>query len=212
VAEATGQTVLGVAADVSDADQVHQLVRTAAERLGGIDVLVTNASGPKPGTFRTLDDATWASAIDLTLMGPVRSLRTALCYLKRSPGASVLALASSSVKAPIPNLTLSNVLRPAVHALVKTLPLELAGDGIRVNCLYSGRVPTPRIDQLDTIRAKREATTVGTLRDASLTAVPLGRLGDVEEFDPVAAFLASDAASCIPGSSILVDGGMARCL
>lgn len=135
VAKATGHTVMGLAADVSDADDVHQLVRTAAERLKGIDILVTNAGGLRPGTFENLDDAAWAGAIDLTLMSVVRSVRAALSYLKRSQGGAVLALASSSVKAPIPNLTLSNVLRPAVHALVKTLSVELAGDGIRVNCL-----------------------------------------------------------------------------
>ncbi len=212
VAAESGRTVVGFEADVRDAAAIERVVEEAARSLGGLDVLVTNAGGPKPGTFETLDDAAWAGALDLTLMSVVRSVRAALPHLKRSPGASVLALASSSVKAPIANLTLSNVLRPAVQALCKTLSLELAGDGIRVNCLSPGRVLTPRILQLDEARAAREGRPVDEVRQASVAAIPLGRLGDVEEFGKVAAFLCSDAASYMTGSSVLVDGGMVRCL
>ncbi len=212
VAEATGGHVLGLQADVSDGPQVERLVGEAASALGGLDILVTNAGGPPPGTFEALDDDAWARAVDLTLMSVVRSVRAALPHLKRSQGGAVLALASSSVKAPIANLTLSNVLRPAVEALVKTLSLELASDGIRVNTLSPGRVLTPRIVQLDEARAKREGASVDAVREASVKAIPLGRLGDTSEFGKVAAFLVSDAASYMTGSSILVDGGMVRCL
>lgn len=104
------------------------------------------------------------------------------------------------------------MLRPAVQALGKTLSLELAGDGIRVNCLSPGRVLTPRIVQLDQARAKREDRSVDAVREASIAAIPLGRLGDVEEFGRVAAFLVSDAASYTTGASLLVDGGMVLCL
>ncbi|MEJ2291328.1 MAG: SDR family oxidoreductase [Deinococcales bacterium] len=212
VAEATGRHVLGLQADVRQAADLDRLVREVAERLGGLDILVTNAGGPRPGTFETLDDAAWGEAVELTLMSVVRTVRAALPYLKRSEAGAVLALASSSVKAPIPNLTLSNVLRPAVQALVKTLSIELAEDGIRVNCLSPGRVLTPRILQLDEARAKREKTTVEAVREASVAAIPLARLGDVEEFGRVAAFLVSEAASYMTGTSVLVDGGMVRCL
>ncbi len=212
VAEVTGGRVLGLQADVSDAAQVERLVADAAGALGGLDILVTNAGGPPPGTFDALTDDAWAGAVELTLMSVVRSIRAALPHLERSQAAAVLALASSSVKAPIPNLTLSNVLRPAVQALVKTLSLELAGRGIRVNTLSPGRVLTPRITQLDEARAKREGSSVDAVREASVKAIPLGRLGDPDEFGKVAAFLVSDAASYMTGSSVLVDGGAVRCL
>ena len=101
---------------------------------------------------------------------------------------------------------------PAVQALVKTLSIELAGYGIRVNTLSPGRVLTPRIVQLDEARAEREGTSVDAVREASVKAIPLGRLGDPGEFGKVAAFLVSDAASYMTGSSVLVDGGMVRCL
>ncbi|HKI56063.1 MAG TPA: SDR family oxidoreductase [Trueperaceae bacterium] len=212
VSKATGGTVTGLQADVAAAAEVERLVAESAERLGGLDILVTNAGGPRPGSFEALDDDAWAGAVELTLMSVVRSVRAALPFLRRSPGGTVLALASSSVKAPIANLTLSNVLRPAVQALVKTLSLELAGDGIRVNCLSPGRVLTPRILQLDEARAEREGKSVDEVRQASVAGIPLGRLGDVEEFGRVAAFLVSDAASYMTGTSVLVDGGMVRCL
>jgi len=211
-AEATGGDVTGLKADVSDAGEIDAAVAESAERLGGLDILVTNAGGPKPGSFASLDDAAWAGAVDLTLMSVVRSVRAALPHLKRAQAGAVLALASSSVKAPIPNLTLSNVLRPAVQALVKSLSGELAGDGIRVNCLSPGRVLTPRTLQLDEARAQRSGKSVDEVRAASVATIPMGRLGDVEEFGRVAAFLVSDAASYMTGSSILVDGGMVRCL
>ncbi|MEJ2666381.1 MAG: SDR family oxidoreductase [Deinococcales bacterium] len=212
VSEASGGRAIGLQADVSRSEDVERLVAQSAERLGGLDVLVTNAGGPRPGTFDQLDDAAWSGAVELTLMSVVRSVRAALPHLRRSSGAAVLALASSSVKAPIPNLILSNVLRPAVQALVKSLSLELAGEGIRVNCLSPGRVLTPRIVQLDEARAAREGTSVEAVRQASVSAIPLGRLGDAEEFGRVAAFLVSDAASYMTGTSVLVDGGMVRCL
>jgi len=212
VAEATGGRVLGLQADVREAADLERLVREAADRLGGLDILVTNAGGPPPGGFEALDDAAWQAAVELTLMSVVRSVRAALPLLERSPAGAVLALASSSVKAPIPDLTLSNVLRPAVQALVKSLSLELAGEGIRVNCLSPGRVLTPRIVELEQARARREGISASEVRETSLAAIPLRRLGDVAEFGRVAAFLVSDAASYLTGSSILVDGGMVRCL
>lgn len=212
VAAESGRTVVGLQADVSRASDVERLVDEAAQRLDGLDILVTNAGGPRPGTFDVLDDAAWAGAVELTLMSVVRSVRAALPHLRQSSGGAVLALASSSVKAPIANLTLSNVLRPAVQALCKSLSLELAGDGVRVNCLSPGRVLTPRILQLDEARAKREGRPVDEVRQASVAAIPLGRLGEADEFGKVAAFLCSDAASYMTGSSILVDGGMVRCL
>ncbi len=212
VAGETGGDVVGVRADVRLAADVERLVAESGERLGGLDILVTNAGGPPPGGFEALDDAAWQAAVELTLMSVVRSVRAALPLLERSPAGAVLALASSSVKAPIPDLTLSNVLRPAVQALVKSLSLELAGEGIRVNCLSPGRVLTPRIVELEQARARREGISASEVRAASLAAIPLRRLGDVAEFGRVAAFLVSDAASYLTGSSILVDGGMVRCL
>lgn len=210
LADASGARVVPLVADVADATGVDRLVHEAAQELGGLDVLVCNAGGPPPGAFEALDDGAWARAYDLTLMSVVRSVRAALPHLRRAGGGAILALASSSVKQPIPNLTLSNVLRPAVYALTKNLAQELAPEGIRVNCLSPGRILTGRTDQLDRARAERQGTTVDEVRAASIAAIPMGRLGEPVEFGRVAAFLCSYAASYITGSSLFVDGGMVR--
>ena len=210
--EETGAKLHSYAADVSDARSLEQLFDSATNDLGGLDILVCNAGGPPPGSFDRLGESEWDRAYQLTLQSVVRSVRLALPHMRKSGGGAILALASSSVKSPIPNLMLSNVFRPAVHGLCNALSVELAGDGIRVNVLSPGRVETERIMQLDRARAENEGLPLEEVKRASLAAIPLGRLGEPEEFGRVAAFLCSEAASYMTGSSVLVDGGMVRCL
>src|ERR1022692_4388999 len=121
-----------------------------------------------------------------------------------------LMLTSSSVKNPIPNLGLSNVMRPAVSALVKTFADEFAGKKIRVNQLVPGRIATERLTYLDDANAKRAGISLEEQRKRSMGAIPLGRYGDPEEFARAAAFLLSDAAGYITGATLQVDGGAIR--
>lgn len=212
IGDEAGTKVYSYTADVSDANSLEQLFSAAATDLGGLDILVCNAGGPPPGGFDKLGEEQWDLAYALTLQSVVRSVRLALPHLRERGGGSILALGSSSVKSPIPNLLLSNVFRPAVHGLCKTLSTELAPEGIRVNVLSPGRVETERIMQLDRARAENEGRPLEEVKRASLSSIPMGRLGKPEEFGRVAAFLCSEAASYMSGSSVLVDGGMVRCL
>lgn len=212
IAGETGATVHGYQADVSDGDSLTAFFDRAATDLGGIDILVCNAGGPPPGSFEKLTEEQWDLAYQLTLQSVVRSVRLTLSHLRQGSGGAILALGSSSVKSPIPNLLLSNVFRPAVHGLCVSLANELATDGIRVNMLSPGRIETERTVQLDKARAEREGVTVEEVRNALLRNIPLGRFGQVEEFGRVGAFLCSDAASYITGSSIIADGGMVKSL
>ena len=207
----TGSETHAFEVDVASETSLRNLMAHVEEVFGGLDVLVCNAGGPPPGAFRVLDETQWEAAYHLTLMSVVRSIRLALPLLRNNNG-SVLALGSSSVKRPIPNLLLSNVFRPAVHALVKHLADELAPDNLRINMLSPGRILTDRTEQLDRARAEREGRTFEQVRAESVEAIPLGRLGTPEEFARVAIFLLSDAASYMTGTSILADGGMIRCL
>lgn len=202
----TGHSVLALQADVAKAEDCIAVVARAAEALGGLRVLVLNAGGPPAGGFERFDDAAWLSAFQLTLMSAVRLTRAALTHLRAAGGGRVLAVMSSSVRRPLPNLTLSNVLRPAVLGLVKTLSVELAPD-IAVNGIAPGRVLTSRIQELDEARAGREGRSVQEVRAQSEREIPLGRLGEPAEFGRVAAFLCSPAASYVSGSTVLVDGG-----
>ncbi len=198
-------------ADVSDAPSLEKLFADAVGALGGLDILVCNAGGPPPGGFSALSEDDWDDAYRLTLLSVVRSVRLAVPHLEVG-GGSILALASSSVKQPIPNLLLSNVFRPSVNALCKHLASELAPKGIRVNVLSPGRIHTKRIEELDAAAAKRQGKSVEEVRQASIAAIPLGRLGEPAEFGRVGAFLCSGAASYVTGSSWLVDGGMVKSL
>ena len=212
IAQETGGEVHAFEADVADGASLEALFENVARELGGLDVLVANAGGPPFGGFESLDEANWDRAYQLTLMSVARAARLALPHFREAGGGSILALASSSVVQPIPNLLLSNVFRPAVRALCKHLAEEYAGDGVRVNVLSPGRVLTPRIDQLDAANAKKTGKTPEQVRADAVSKIPLGRLGDPAEFGRVAAFLSSPAASYVTGEHVLVDGGLIRSL
>lgn len=212
IADETGAEVHGLVCDVADEASLRTLFEDTVAALGGLDVLVTNAGGPPPGGFETTEEEAWDRAYQLTLQSVVRSARLALPHLSQAGGGSILALASSSVVEPIPNLLLSNVFRPAVRALAKHLAEEYAGAGVRVNVLSPGRVRTPRLDQLDAAKAEKSGREMEEVRAESVAKIPLGRLGDPAEFGRVAAFLCSDAASYVTGTHLLADGGLVRSL
>lgn len=212
ITQETSAQVDAFEVDVADANSLAKLFGNVQAATGGIDILVCNAGGPPAGSFSKLSEEQWDAAYQLTMQSVVRSVRLALPQMQARGGGTILALASSSVKSPIPNLLLSNVFRPAVNALCKSLSIELAEDHIRVNCISPGRIETDRTIALDEARAVREGRSFEEVREDSIKQIPLGRLGNLDEFGRVAAFLCSDAASYMTGSSVLVDGGMVRAL
>ena len=127
----------------------------------------------------------------------------------RGGGAVVLAT-SSAVKEPIPNLSLSSVMRTSVSALSKTLALELAPQKIRVNQLIPGRIHTDRVEEIDQENSKRQGISVEEQRARIQTTIPLGRYGSADEFASAAVFLFSDAASYITGATLQADGGLLK--
>lgn len=208
ISERTGMDTYPVAGDVADPEMPPHLVAQAVEALGGLDLLVTNAGGPPPGKFESFDDATWYKAIELSLMSHVRLIRAALPHLRQSPSASVLAITSYSVKQPIPNLLLSNSVRAATVGLIKTLALELGGDGIRFNSILPAWTETERVYDLMSKRAKANGTTIEEEINRQAKESALGRMGTPEEFANAAVFLLSPAASYITGVMLTIDGGM----
>lgn len=203
-----GGRVSGVAGDVTLASDLERLVAQAVELLGGLDLVVINAGGPKAGGFEELTDDDWADAFELTMMSVVRTVRLVLPHLRSAGGGSVVTIGSSSIRQAVPGLTLSNAVRPGVNALLRELATTFGPEGVRFNMLSPGRIVTPRLDSLDEKRAAQDGTTVEAVRASTARTIPLGRLGRSEEFGRVAAFLLSDAASYLTGQSLLVDGGM----
>jgi 3-oxoacyl-[acyl-carrier protein] reductase len=206
----TGATVHAVAADLSQADAIAEWHRVTLERFGGIDLLFANTGGPPAGTALGFDDRAWQTAFDLLIMSVVRTVRLVVPAMKARGGGSILISTSSTVKEPVPNLALSNVMRAGVTSLAKTLSVELAPDRIRVNTLLPGRIATDRLEYLDAANAKRAGISIEEQQQRALTAIPFGRYGAPHEFGSVGAFLLSDAAAYITGASVQVDGGLIK--
>ena len=204
----TGAQVSGLAGDLGEKGVIENLVAAAAQTMGGLDLLVTNAGGPPPGAFESHDDAAWQKAVDLSLMSHVRLIRAALPFLRKSDSASVLTVTSISVKQPVDNLILSNSVRGATVGLTKSLAIELGKEGIRFNSILPGWTETERVIELMTARAVANKSTVEEEAKKQATASPLGRMGRPEEFANAAVFLLSPAASYITGVMLNVDGGL----
>jgi 3-oxoacyl-[acyl-carrier protein] reductase len=208
IAQESSSQVVGLAGDVADPTVPTKLVEAAVKELGGLDILITNAGGPPSGAFESFDEAAWAKAVDLSFMSHVRLIRAALPHLRKSKAASVLTVASYSVKQPIPNLVLSNSVRAATVGLTKTLALELGRDGIRFNAILPAWTETERVVELMEFRAKQKGSTTEEEISQQAADSPMGRMGRPEEFANAAAFLVSPAASYITGVMLTVDGGM----
>jgi 3-oxoacyl-[acyl-carrier protein] reductase len=205
--ETTGGRVLAAPLDVSDGDAIGPAHDRIVDELGPVDILVANAGGPPPGSFDGIDTDVLDDAFDLTLRS-AWLLTKAVLPAMQDRGAGVIAyITSSSTKEPIPNLLLSNILRPGVVGMMKTLSKELGPHGIRVLCVAPGRIDTPRVQSLDQNRADASGASVEDVARASSTSIPLRRYGSPEEFGDVVAFLCSERASYVTGTSVVVDGG-----
>lgn len=195
--------------DITNADEIKQLVSYTAETFGGIQLLVNNAGGPPAGSFEELTDEDWQASFELNLLSYVRLIRAALPYLKQN-GGKILNIASSSIKEPIPGLILSNTFRTGIIGLSKTLASELAPYHILINTIAPGRISTDRVKHLDQINAEKQGVEITKIESQMKAAIPLRRYGTPEEFANVATFLLSDANTYMTGNSFLVDGGMVK--
>jgi 3-oxoacyl-[acyl-carrier protein] reductase len=196
---------LAVAGDVRDRDAQRRLVDGTIEAYGRIDILVNNTAGPPPGTFETTPEDAFADAFELTMNSAVRLTRLALPHLRASGRGRIVNLSSWSVREPIPNLMLSNAIRPGLVGWAKTLAQEVGPAGITVNTIATGRVNTPRIRELWAARPDpAEAERVDT------ESIPVRRLADPSEVAAAVAFLCSAQAAYISGAVLPVDGGALR--
>ncbi len=198
--EAERLGAVAVPGDVTVADDLDRLVRTAVDSFGGVDIVINNSGGPPRTSALALDEHNVREAVELMLVSAVRLTSLCLPYLEESPCGRIVNVTSSTVREPVENLALSNAVRPGVVGWAKTLARELGPAGITVNSIAPGRVDTERL---------REVYPDGPT-EADLAAIPLRRLGTPREIGDLVAFLCSDRAAYITGTVILVDGGLAR--
>lgn len=207
ISKETDEQVVGLAGDVSLPDVPEKLIQQTVDAFGGLDILITNAGGPKPGSIDSLDEDAWQKGIDLCLMSHMRLIKAALPHLRKSDSASVLTITSYSVKQPIPNLLISNSVRAATAGLTKSLALELGKEGIRLNSILPGWTETERVEELMSARAQANQTSPEEEKRKQVAQVALQRMARPEEFANAAVFLVSPAASYITGVLLNVDGG-----
>lgn len=203
----TGNRVLAIAGDVANRDTAFGVVSKAAEQLGGLDILVTNAGGPPHGYFDKLTLTDWDTAYNLLMISTVQMIRAALPHLRHSKRASIVAITSVTVKQPAQGLLLSNTIRAGIAGLIKTLANDLGPEGIRVNAILPGWTATDRVTDLLSARAKERGTTLEVQQQLRTQQIPLGQIGTPELFGNATVFLASPAAGFIHGAMIPVDGG-----
>jgi 3-oxoacyl-[acyl-carrier protein] reductase len=201
VAEADGE-MRAFVADTSDLERMATLVDEVEDALGPVEILVLNTGGPPLGLALDNTPEQWREAFDNLVLSPRALIERTLPGMRERGWGRIVNVASSSIREPIPGLTLSNANRMAALGLLNTLAREVAGDGVTVNTIATGRFATDRL-----------ASNYGSLEQAERVAadeVPAGRLGAPEEFGDLVAFVCSERAAYLTGTVIPLDGGLTR--
>jgi 3-oxoacyl-[acyl-carrier protein] reductase len=202
---ALGDNAVAVVGDNAETETAGRLVAAAKDTWGRLDGALISVGGPPTGTVMDTPDEAWTSSFQSVFVGGLRIAREVAAAIE-GPG-SIAFVLSSSVRAPLANLAISNGLRPGLAMAAKTLADELGPRDIRVNGLLPGRIGTERVAELDASTGDADAA-----RASAVAEIPLGRYGEPEEFGTVAAFLLSPASSFVTGVMLPVDGGMLRAL
>ena len=188
---------VGVVADLANAVGAEAFIDASVEALGGsVDILITNNGGPPPGNFTETDIGAYQGALELNLIAMAAMAKKVIPGMRAGQWGRIVAITSTSVHTPMPNLILSNTARSGLTSLFKTLALEVVGDGITVNTVQPGLHLTPRVEQL------YDGET-----DDLAAGLPSGKVGDADDFGAVCAFLCGQQAGYITGVSVPVDGG-----
>ncbi|WP_221567985.1 SDR family oxidoreductase [Alkalihalobacillus sp. TS-13] len=198
--------------DITDYEQIKNLVNTAVEKNGTVDVLINNAGGPQAGRFEDMRDEDWQKSFELNLLSFIRLIREVLPHMQKQHSGRIINFASSSIKQPLDNLILSNTFRAGIVGLAKSLSQELAEHQILINTVGPGRIGTDRVAELDDIRAGQLGIPYEEHVENTEKKIPLQRYGTPEEFARMVVFLGSGANTYVTGQSFLVDGGMVKAL
>ena len=203
IREAHGISVEAVAADVATADGQRAVIEAA----GSPDILVTNAGGPPPGIWSDWDRDDFIAALDANMLAPIALMTALLPGMCERGWGRVVNVTSQSVRAPIPQLGLSNAARTGLTGYVAGTARQVAPKGVTINNLLPGIHATDRADALDGAVVRAEGITLEEARTRREATIPARRYGTPEEFGAACAFLCSVHAGFIVGQNLLVDGG-----
>jgi 3-oxoacyl-[acyl-carrier protein] reductase len=202
-AAAPGVSVKTVAGDITTAEGREQALSVAGE----IDILVNNAGGPPPGDFRDWDREHWIKALDANMITPILLAKAVVDGMAARRFGRIVNITSSSVKAPIPVLGLSNGARSGLHGFIAGLSRQVAKNGITINNLLPGRFLTDRLKVTIGAASKKQGADLDAELEKQAATIPAGRFGTAEEFGQVCAFLCSIQAAYMTGQNVLLDGG-----
>ena len=206
--ESLGVEVLALTGDMGNEADNKRVVQKAIERFGGIDILINNSGGPKPGTFRDISEGDLDEGYESVLKYNIRMIRLCLPYMEKQGWGRIINITSVTVKEPGPNMVLSNIFRSAVVSYAKTISKELIGKGITINNIAPGYFKTDRVTRLMEARAEVEGVTVEQYEKNAITQFPHNRYMDPDELGDLACFLCSEQARSITGVTLPIDGGI----
>lgn len=206
--ERHGTEVTVIAADAAEPGTAERVAAAATAALGPIDIAILNAGGPPPVDPTATDPATWERSLRLLAITPIELATLLLPGMRERHWGRLVAILSSGIRQPIPDLVYSNAGRSALAAWLKTTARAVAADGVTVNGVMPGRIATPRIESLDRGRAERTGSDPATVRAEHLRTIPAGRYGEPAELAALVAFLCSERASYQTGTFTAVDGGL----
>ncbi len=195
-------------ADLSEPGDIDALKDFAEDRFGYLDGILLNTGGPPMGSALGHSDQNWLEAVNSLLMSVVRLTRHFVPVMQKREFGRIICIASTGVKQPIPGLVLSNSVRSAVIAYLKTLSSEVAGSNVFINSLLPGSTNTDRLVSLHETLAKNQEKTFGEIVEGRKKSIPAGKFGEPEHLAALAAFLLSGRNEYITGQCIAVDGGM----
>ena len=206
--DAMGAPILALAADMGSAEDNHRVVRETVAHFGGVDILVNNSGGPKPGTYREITQEDLDDAYRSVLKYNIRMIGLCLPYMEQKRWGRIINITSITVKEPSPNMVLSNIFRAAVTSYASTISKDLIAKGITINNVAPGYFRTDRVTQLMKVRAATEGVSVEEYEQKAIEAFPHKRYMDPQELGDLVAYLCSDLARSVNGTTIQIDGGL----
>lgn len=212
IEKTTNSKVLAIQADLSKANDINRVIDKTIETFGRIDILVNNSGGPPSGNFFSFTEDAWKESFESVLLYVIRMYYKVIPYMKKQKWGRIINISSVTVKEPVEELVLSNVFRVGVISLAKTLSKELIDYNITINNICPGAFKTDRAVELMSEKSKRTKKSLEDIEKEIILNLPLKRFQTPEELGNLVAFLSSDLAGGINGTTIQIDGGIIKSL